>query len=170
RVAVAAVGVLPVRIRGTCEAQDEADDASAHECREPRAPHHFCTVIATGTENVAPWHPLDDALLMLAAPARCTSVVPEAPIVTLRFVWFVNVTPVVVHAECPASAVIAPLPVTVRRVTEYEFGLFTRRITSADEHGSSTDVGASPPTTAVTVTGSSVPAVAVPDPCALRRQ
>jgi hypothetical protein len=59
---------------------------------------------------------------MLAAPVSVVWSTPSTPplfagITSDSPVWFVNVTPVVVQPEWPASAVIEPLPVTAVTVT-----------------------------------------------------
>jgi hypothetical protein len=79
--------------------------------------HDTFTTIATGIENVAPWHPDDDAELIDTAPARSTSVVPDAASGVLRPVVFANETPVVTHAPVPPEEVIAPFPATLTSVT-----------------------------------------------------
>src|SRR5207244_7997961 len=85
-------------------------------------------VSVTGIVNTAPWHAFSDAFDMLAAPVSVVWSTPSTPplfagTLSERLLWFVNVTPVVVHPEWPASAVIVPLPVTAVTVTAYGFGL-----------------------------------------------
>ena len=84
-----------------------------------RAPaHHFCTVIVTGMEKVAPWQPFEDDVLIVTAPARSIlSPLALAGMLVAKPVWGVKVTPVVVQPVWPASAVMVPWAVTLRSVT-----------------------------------------------------
>ena len=87
-------------------------------------------LIETGIVNVAPWQAFSEAFDMLAAPVRVVVVWPPAGTATDSDVWSVNVTPVVVQPEWPASGVIVPLPVTLLTVTGKPFGLLIRIRTS----------------------------------------
>jgi hypothetical protein len=121
--------------------------------------------IETGIAKVAPWHPDDDAELMVAAPGRWTSVVPFAASEVLRPVTSSKATPVVEHTPLPPDAVIVPFAATLTSVTAKAFGFETWRITSALPPGCSIVDGLSPPESAVTVTGCIVEVLADEAPC-----
>ncbi len=61
--------------------------------------------------KTAPWHVVSDAFVMLAAPVSVNVVVAPAARLRLRFVWFVNATPVEVlqaaSVSVSAEAVVA---------------------------------------------------------------
>ena len=83
-------------------------------------------------ENVAPWQPEEDAVLMEAAPGRSIAAALLPAMLSLRPVWPVKVTPVAVQPGWPLSAVIVPLPTTLTKVTAKLLGLVTFRVTSPE--------------------------------------
>jgi hypothetical protein len=82
--------------QGRYRGQYEPSAAAKQSLKNSRL-HPSCTVIETGIEKVAPWQPFEDAVLIEAAPGRCTRVVEEAAIVVFRAVCPVKLTPVVVQ-------------------------------------------------------------------------
>ena len=70
------------------------------------AGHDCWTVIVTGSKTSLPGSPAEDAVLIEAAPGRSIAAVLSAAMLSLRPVWLVNVTPVVVQPGWPLSAVI----------------------------------------------------------------
>jgi hypothetical protein len=125
--------------------------------------HPSRTVTPTGIEKVAPWHAFADVASIDAASGRWTSDEPGGTGM-LRVVWSAKVTPVGEQSLWAPSGVMAPpVPTTLTNVTENEFALLTRRITSAlGPPGRSVVAGVSPPVNAMTLTGWSV--LVVPEP------
>jgi hypothetical protein len=74
-------------------------------------------VIVTGMEKVAPWQPLEDDVLMEAAPGRSMRSLPGLTVI-LGLDGAMKLTPVVVHIPIPPDAVIVPFGATEVRVTE----------------------------------------------------
>ncbi len=72
--------------------------------------HCFSTVIVTGMEKVAPWHPFDDDAFIDAEFARSMVwVLPFTAVIGVLPVQLVNVTPVVVQLlKWLASGVMVP--------------------------------------------------------------
>src|SRR5437660_935345 len=162
RFETAAVGVFPVGIE-TAFADWDPEPPPGHEALAPAAGaakaiasartivrwrprmasarvDQLVPVSVTGIVNVAPWHAFSEAFDMLAAPVSVVWSTPSTPplfagTLSERLLWFVNVTPVVVHPEWPASAVIVPLPVTAVTVTAYGFGLSILTRTSPETPG-----------------------------------
>src|SRR5581483_7213084 len=97
---------------GAGDGERQQHQARAHE--EPgvppaprrRARAHRWAVTVTGMENVAPWHALTAAVLIEAAPARCTRVVLFPDALAVRPVWSVNVTLAALQPLWPESTVI----------------------------------------------------------------
>jgi hypothetical protein len=126
-------------------------------------------VTETGIWNVAPWHPVCDAVLMAAAAARSMRWEPDVTAMD-GLEGKVVETPVVVQVPIPPPAVTLPFCVMPVIVSVYEFGLLTRSTTSLDPPGRSDVAGASPPVRACMVGVPSVPVTADADPDPKARQ
>ena len=124
--------------------------------------HPSCTVRVTGTWNVAPWHPVLEAVDMATAPAITTLTELPEDTDTLRPLCVGTETPVVVHVPMPPDAVTDPLPAMPVIVTAPLLGLFTVRRRSPVVPGASLFVTV--PVAARTVMDEDEPVVAAPEP------